>query len=47
MGECVVVPGHSAIVHWVSHAVVRLIKAHAALIILQTVRLWNKPWDRR
>ena len=45
MGVCMVVAGHSAVVHWVSHPIVRFIIANAALIILQTVRLWNKPRD--
>lgn len=45
MRECMGVAWNSAVVHWVSHPVVRLIVAHAALIILQTIRFWNKPWD--
>ena len=45
MGECMVVAGNCAVVHWGSHAIVRLIITHAALIILQTIRLWDKPWD--
>lgn len=39
------VAGHSAVMHWRCHAIVGLIKAHAALVILQTVWLWNKPWN--
>lgn len=42
---CVVVEGHGPVVHWVAHAVVRLIVADAALIILQTVRIRDKPWN--
>lgn len=45
MRESMVVAGHSAVVHWVTHAIVRLIVAHAALIVLQTVRLRDKPWN--
>lgn len=45
MGEGMVVAGHGAVVHWVSQSIVGLIVAHAALIILQTVRLWDKPWN--
>lgn len=40
-----VVAGHSAVVHWMSHAIVGLIVTDAALIILQTIRLWDKPCD--
>lgn len=44
VGECVVVVAwQCAEVHWVSHAIVGLIVANAALIVLQTVRLWDKP----
>ena len=39
----IVVAGHSAVVQRVPHAIIRLIKAHAALIIFQTVRIWDKP----
>ena len=39
------VAGHGAVVHLVSHAVVGLVVAHAALIVLQTVRLRDKPGD--
>lgn len=46
MGIRVVVAGYGAVVHRVSHAIVGLIVAHAALIILQTVRLWDKPRNR-
>lgn len=45
MGEPMKVAGYGAVVHWVSHAIVRLIIAHAALVILQTVRFWDKPLD--
>lgn len=38
-----VVAGHCAVVHWVSHAVVRLIVANAALIVLQAIWLRDKP----
>lgn len=39
------VAGHGAVVHLVSHAIVGLVVAHAALIVLQTVRLRDKPGD--
>lgn len=44
MGECMNVAGHSAVVHWVSNSILRLVIAHATLIILQPIRLWDKPW---
>lgn len=47
MRKCMEVAGHSAVVHWVSQSIVGLIITHAALIILQTVRLCDKPRDGR
>lgn len=44
--EGMVIAGHSAVVHWVSHAIVWFIVANAALIILQTIRFCHKPRDR-
>lgn len=47
MRKCMEVAGHSAVVHWVSQSIVGLIITHAALVILQTVRLCDKPRDGR
>ena len=45
MGEGVVVAGNGAVAHLVSHAVVGLVEAHAALVVLQTVGVRDEPRD--
>lgn len=45
MGEGVMVTGNRTKVQWVSQSIIRFIKAHAALIILQPVRIWDKSRD--
>lgn len=44
MGELMNVAGHSAVVHLVSDSIVSLIIAHTTLIILQPIRILDKPW---
>lgn len=45
MGKCMVISRHSAVVHWVPHSIVGLIITHAALIILQPIRIWDISRD--
>lgn len=47
VGEGMVVSGHSAVVNGGYQTIVSVVKAHATLIILQTIRLGDKPLHAR
>ncbi len=45
--ECMCQPGHCAIMHGWSHAIIRFVVSQASLIILQAVWLWYKSLHAR